>query len=63
MFAIYPVDHYIYQKHVDKLVQSQNKRITKTEKVNKINNIVKNQQYRERNRLEIEKGTIIDVKV
>ncbi|NCU18377.1 hypothetical protein [Pallidibacillus pasinlerensis] len=64
MFTIYPVDHYIYQRHVDKVIQTKNKKtVTRTNAVRKINDTLNFQQNREKNRLELEKGTIIDVKI
>jgi hypothetical protein len=60
MFSIFPIDHYVYQKQIDKVIQNKNKRVTKIHKIMKLNNLVQYEHYLKKSQL---KGRKVDIRV
>lgn len=60
MFSIFPIDHSVYQKQIDKVIQNKNKRVTKIHKIMKLNNLVQYEHYLKKSQL---KGTKVDIRV
>lgn len=60
MFSIFPIDHSVYQKQIDKVIQNKNKRVTKIHKIMKLNNLVQYEHYLKKSQL---KGRKVDIRV